>query len=325
MGIKPNDVTLVSVLDACSTATEVHILHTFLIFRNFEHNSNLQTALVNLHDKVGCYHDAMYIFNNSTHKDVISWTSGIAACAHTEHGREALNLFYQMLAQGVEPNSVTFVCTLDGCSSLTALEEGKELHAAIAENGYDDDEVVVNALINMYGKCGNAPEAVGLFWSNHKPDSVSWSAVISACALNGQAMTALDIFNQMEALELKANEAIFLCVLTSCSHGGLIDQGLRLFIFCIKRHCLCPGEEHFACLIDLYGRAGQLGAAERLLELIPFAPAMSALASLLGACRFHGDGDRGLRCGETLLDIDPHNAASYIDCANLYAATTVWE
>ncbi|MCO5611571.1 hypothetical protein L7F22_065824 [Adiantum nelumboides] len=324
-GIKANDVTLVSVLDACSTVMEGHILHTFIVLRYLEHSANVQTALVNLHDKVGSYHDAMYMFRKMSDKDVISWTSGIAACAHTEHGRKALNLFYQMLAEGVEPNSVTFVCVLDGCSSLVALEEGKEMHAAIIESGCDNDEVVMNALISMYGKCGNASEAVVLFRNTHKPGLVAWSAVLSACALNGQALTALSLANQMEEVEVQPNEVIFLSALTTCSHGGLIDQGLQYFIIFTKGHCLFPGEEHFACLIDLYCRAGQLGQAEQILELIPFAQAMSALASLLGACRFHGDGDRGLRCAKKLLDIDPSKAASYVDCANLYAAATIWE
>lgn len=322
MTIKANDITLVSALEACTVTIDGHLLHTFMVCNELDQSSTVQTALVNLYDKLGSYHDAKHTFEYIIQRDVISWTSGIAACAHSEHGREALNLFYQMQVDGVGPNSVTFICVLDACSGLAALEEGQELHSAIINSGCDDDGVVINALINMYGKCGNAKDAVGLFVTNPTWDLIAWNAVLSACALNGQSQTALHLFNQMKVQEIQPNEVTFICILTSCSHAGFIEDGLQHFISLTKWHGLLPTEEHFACVIDLKGRAGQLEVAEHMFKFIPFKQAMSALASLLGACKIHGDADRGLCCAMQLLDVDPQNAASYVVLSNMYASAS---
>ncbi|KAH7299031.1 hypothetical protein KP509_25G070000 [Ceratopteris richardii] len=323
--IEPNDITIVGVLDAINTVVEGHIMHTILVFGKYEQSHRVQAALVNFYDTMGCHYDAMYTFRMITEKDAISWTSGIAACAHSENLREALNLFYQMLDHEVMPSSVTFVCLLDGCSNLAALEDGRKLHGAIIDSGHDNDKVVVNALITMYGKCGDVRDSVTSFWSNPQRDLVSWSAVLSSCSLNGQAAAALKLFNHLQGLELTMNAVIFLCILASCSHGGLLEEGIWYFVLFTRWHGLFPAEEHFACLIDLYGRAGQVDVAEQLIELIPFTKVASAVASLLGACRIQGDFDSGLRCAKILFDMDPYDTAAYIDAANLCASVNLLE
>lgn len=323
-GINPNVITLVCVVEACTITAEGQILHYVMVCNGHDQNATVGTALVNMYDKFGNFHDAKKVFDRVTQQDVISWTSVIAACAHAEHGKEALDLFYQMQRDGFKPNNVTFVCVLDACSTLAALEEGKEVHTAIIDSGFDDDGVVVNALINMYGKCGNVYDAIRQFSVMHQRDLVSWNAVLSGCAQNGCAQEALHLFNQMRLTQVKPDGVTFVCILTACSHAGCIEDGVQHFISLSTCYGSLLTEEHFACMIDLCGRAGQLVEAEQLIKFVPFKQVMSALTSLLGACKIHGDVERGLWVAKNMLDLNPQNVAPYVDLSNIFATAGTW-
>ncbi|MCO5549177.1 hypothetical protein L7F22_002643 [Adiantum nelumboides] len=48
---------------------------------------------------------------------------------------EAFNCLEQMQLEGVLPNTATFVCSLNACSSLKAGEEGQAIHLEIVKRG----------------------------------------------------------------------------------------------------------------------------------------------------------------------------------------------
>ncbi|KAL5703647.1 hypothetical protein ACHQM5_022174 [Ranunculus cassubicifolius] len=52
------------------------------------------------------------------------------------------------------------------------------------------------------------------------------------------------------------NERTFIAILTACTHAGLVDEGLRLFDQMGTLFKLSPRLEHYACIVDLLGRAG---------------------------------------------------------------------
>ena len=91
---------------------------------------------------------------------------------------------------GVEPNSKTFTTILPACANLAALELGKEIYEKIIRRGYQFDVILVNALIDMFAKCGSINMArntqflwnlyvkVGRKW-NHLAH-VQWKSMIEA-------------------------------------------------------------------------------------------------------------------------------------------------
>eukprot|EP00249_Psilotum_nudum_P013932 c24584_g7_i2 orf=65-859(+) len=100
----------------------------------------------------GCLEGARRLFDKMPQRDVVSWNSMIAAYAQNGHGKMALELFREMDVECVKSDQITFVSILDACAGLTALGEGKAIHANIVDGAFESD-VVGNALVNMYGKC----------------------------------------------------------------------------------------------------------------------------------------------------------------------------
>eukprot|EP00249_Psilotum_nudum_P000294 c11265_g1_i1 orf=3-212(+) len=69
-------------------------------------------------------------------------------------------------------------------------------------------------------------------------------------------------------------------------------------------------------MVDLLGRVGRLGEAEDFLNKIPFNPGAVEWMALLGACRIHGDVDRGKRAAGHVFEVDPQCAAAYVVLSN---------
>ncbi|RVW35864.1 Pentatricopeptide repeat-containing protein [Vitis vinifera] len=98
------------------------------------------------------------------------------------------------------------------------------------------------------------------------------------------------------------NEVTFLAILSACSHTGLVEEGLRIFTSMQEDYNIEAKAEHYTCMVDLLGRAGQLEDAKEFVEKMPIEPEVSTWGALLGACRVHKDMDMGRLAAQRLLN-----------------------
>ncbi|KAJ7529534.1 hypothetical protein O6H91_15G055500 [Diphasiastrum complanatum] len=318
--VKPNYVTYVSVLDACASLRALQKgqeIHATIVVRSYEGQIVIGTALINMYGKCKSLQDARNVFDRMLQRDVVAWNAIISACAQNAHSKEALEYFDEMQNNGIRPDHVTFACALDACADLVSLEKGQELHAAIINNGYEGHVLVANALINVYGKCGCLLDARGVFYQMFQRDVVSWNAMIAACAHNGHGNEALYYFNEMQNEGTKPDQITFLSVLNACSHTGCIDDGRKYFILMTEDHGLTPKMEHYLCLVDILGRAGHLDEAEGLVNTMSCENKVRVWLCLLGACRIHGDVERGVRAANHVFKLDPNSPAPYVLLSNM--------
>ncbi|KAJ6831755.1 pentatricopeptide repeat-containing protein-like, mitochondrial [Iris pallida] len=81
-----------------------------------------------------------------------------------------------------------------------------------------------------------------------------------------------------------------------------------------------PRAEHYACMIDLLGRAGKLTEAQEFIERMPIPPDSSVWGSLLGACRIHPDAKVAEFAARSLFEMDSENSGRYILLSNVYTS-----
>ncbi|KAI9118736.1 hypothetical protein K1719_010181 [Acacia pycnantha] len=120
-------------------------------------------------------------------------------------------------------------------------------------------------------------------------DVKSWTAMITSYGDHGQPTNAFKHFNRMEKEGFRPNEVTFLAVLSSCSHRGLVMEGVSIFERMVKEYGILPQVEHYGCLIDLLGRAGMLEEAHKLIKSLPIKSDATAWCTLLAACRVYGN------------------------------------
>ncbi|KAJ7527643.1 hypothetical protein O6H91_16G064700 [Diphasiastrum complanatum] len=321
-GLQPNHVTFVLLLKACANLAALEQgkqLHSEIIKRGFQSDVVVASTLVDMYAKCGCTEDARELFNNISERDVVSWTAMIAGYAQNGPAHEALALYEQMKQAGFAPDKVLFVLLLKACASLAALKQGKQLHSEIIKRGFQSDVVVTSTLVDMYAKCGCTEDARELFDNMSERNVVSWTAMIAGYAQNGLAQEALALFEQMHREGTKPNEVTYISVLSACAHSGLVDQGQYVFDSMCKNHGVTPTREHYACMVDLLGRAGCLDDAELFVNKMPIQPDNVVWMTLLGAARNHGHVEIGRRAFDRVVKLEPKYAAPYVLLSNIYA------
>ncbi|KAL4189979.1 hypothetical protein AMTRI_Chr08g168200 [Amborella trichopoda] len=157
--------------------------------------------------------------------------------------------------------------------------------------------------------------------SDRTPQGVlmAWNAMISGCGSHGKCNEALELFEEMKRFKLKPDGVTFLALISACSHGGLVKKGLELFQIMSRNYGTIPKMEHYACIVDLLSRAGQLEEAYEFIESMPVEPDSSVWASLLGSCRVFHNLRLGELAGKHLIEMEPNRTNHYVQLMNIYA------
>jgi hypothetical protein len=130
---------------------------------------------------------------------------------------------------------------------------------------------------------------------------------------------ALKFFEWMCEEGVQPDDITFVCLLSACSHAGLVDEGMRCYAPMITVYMISAKSEHYTCMVDLLGCAGHLQEAENMIKTMPCKPSLATWMALLGACRIHGDIEMGEYVAKKSLELEPENAAGYVLLSNIYA------
>ncbi|GLT77873.1 hypothetical protein SLA2020_494280 [Shorea laevis] len=225
----------------------------------------------------------------------------------------------------VMANCVTISSVLSVCAELAALNLGREIHSHVVRALMESNILVGNGLINMYTKCGGFKEAQLVFEKIDGRDLISWNSMISGYGMHGLGENALKTFDEMIKSELKPDSVTFVSVLSACSHSGLVAEGRRLFSQMINKFRVEPQMEHYACMVDLLGRAGFLKEASDIVKSMPMEPNDCVLGSLLHSCIMYKNTDVAEETASHILNLNSETTGSYMLLSNIYAASGRWE
>lgn len=326
--------TYTYVLKACvATESLVSLLqkgkeiHCQILRNGFESHVHIMTTLVDMYARFGWVSYARFVFDKMPVKNVVSWSAMIACFAKNGSPFESLELFRDMMkdTQDSFPNSVTMVSVLQACAALAAVEQGRLIHGYILRRGLDSILPVTSALLIMYARCGDLKLAQRVFDQMEKRDVISWNSLISSYGIHGFGKKAIHIFNNMISLGISPSPISFVSVLGACSHEGLVEEGRSLFNSMVKEHRIFPTVEHYACMVDLLGRANQLEEAEKIIQDMRIEPGPKVWGSLLGSCRIHCDVELGEKASFKLFELEPTNAGNYVLLADIYAEAKMWD
>ncbi|KAL8518005.1 hypothetical protein ACS0TY_009336 [Phlomoides rotata] len=286
-------------------------------------------ALISGYMKDGAIDLAREVFDQMPVKNVVSWTSMISGYTQNGQASDALQLFDEMTKQEseVKPNWVTIMSVLPACGYSSALERGRKIHRFAQEHGLDSHPSVQTALVGMYAKCGSLSNAKWCF-DRIKPNMrylVSWNSLITAYASHGRGMEAVQTFESMIQTGIRPDGITFTGLLSGCSHFGLVDIGLGYFESMSSVYSVERKYEHYACIVDLLGRAGRLVEAYNLITRMPMQPAGSVWGSLLAAGCRHRNLEISELAAKELFILEPQNSGNYVILSNMYAEAGMWE
>lgn len=225
---------------------------------------------------------------------------------------------------GMRPDHVTLVSVFTACSAFASLKEGKQTHVLVIRNGLATNVSVCNALVAMYSRCGSIVEAELAFREMNSPNLVSWNTIIAAFAQHGTHEKALSFFQQMKLSNFEPDGITFLSLLSAHSHVGKVKESLSLFDLMVRNYGVTPSSEHFACLVDILCRAGQLDEAFQIIKDMPFEANSRIWGSLLSASGVHLNVEFGELAAKKIGNLDAWSSGAYVMLSNIYAAAGMW-
>ncbi|XP_071706569.1 pentatricopeptide repeat-containing protein DOT4, chloroplastic [Rutidosis leptorrhynchoides] len=324
--VKPDTFTVTSILHACALSNSLEKgkeVHTY-IKENEMQSLVVSNALMDMYAKCGSMDDSYYVFSQMNFKDIVSWNTMIGGYSKNCLPSDALDLFKTMQHE-IKPDNVTMTCILPACASLASLNKGREIHGYILRKGLTLDHYVVNALIDMYVKCGELGLAKSLFNMTISKNLVAWTIIIAGYCMHGFGHEALLTFKQMRDKRIEPNEASLTSILYACSHSGLFQEGWKFYNLMVNEYQIEPKLEHYGCMVDLFSRAGKLLEGYKFIISMPVRPDATIWGSLLCGCRFRHDVKLAEQVAEKIFELEPENTEYYVLLANIYSETEKWE
>ncbi|XP_068666778.1 pentatricopeptide repeat-containing protein At1g11290, chloroplastic-like [Aristolochia californica] len=318
--VRPNRVTVLNLIPCISKRNEADELYRVIVEHRLQSDICVQNAVMGMYAKCRRIDIAQGIFRGIKEKDLVTWSSMIEALVQADLPMEALELFKEMKSNNLHPDYVAMLSIIGACSKLASLMQARQLHGVTIQSSFQRELIVQTALVDLYVKCGSLEYARMVFDRMRDRNRISWSTIISGYGMHGRGKEALELFNRMKA-SMKPDHIIFVSVLSACSHAGLIEEGWHCFNSMVVDFDITPRTEHYACMVDLLGRAGKLNEAVEFMKNMPMKPDAGVWGSLLGACRIHSNVELAEWAAKSLFEIDPENSGRYVLLSNIYLSS----
>lgn len=285
-------------------------------------------CLIDGYARIGNVVAARQFFDWMPCPNVVSWNTMLALYVRSKDYNECLRLFDKIMEAGnCKPNEATFMSVLTACAHLRRLGRGKLVHSYIRNNkNVEPDVLLSTALLTMYAKCGDLDLAKNVFSEMQDKNVVSWNSMIMGYVRHGHGEKALEMFLEMQKSGMGPNDATFLCILSACTHSGMVLEGWWYFDLMCRIYKNEPKVEHCRCMIDLLGRVGLVNDSKEIIENTTLEEAAPAFwGALRSAYRTHSSLELGEIVAKWLIKLEPGDIGAYVLLLNIYFAEERWD
>ena len=183
---------------ACKDKASISKTHALMLLTGLFMHGSSNGGLIASYANIGDIKSARKVFDVLPQRGVGAWNAMIIAYSRIEYPVEVLNLYRQMILEGVRPDSSTFTVALNACTRLLDLKTGEEIWCRAMDCGFEFDVFVGSSVLNLYAKCGKMDEAIVVFDRMLRRDLVCWTTMISGFAQSGRPIEAVDMYRRMQ-------------------------------------------------------------------------------------------------------------------------------
>ena len=327
-GVEPTNVTVMEALHACADLGDLErgkFVHKLVDELKLGYDVSVKNSLISMYSKCKRVDLAAKVFEGLQGKTIVSWNAMILGYAQNGRVNEALNHFCEMQSQNIKPDSFTLVSVIPALAELSVTRQAKWMHGLVIRNCLGKNVFVMTALVDMYAKCGAIRTARKIFDTMEERHVTTWNAMIDGYGTHGLGKDAVELFNDMQKGTIKPNDITFLCVISACSHSGLVQEGLHFFSSMKEDYGLEPAMDHYGAMVDLLGRAGQLNKAWDFIQDMPVEPGITVFGAMLGACKIHKNVELGEKAAKKLFELNPDEGGYHVLLSNIYATASMWD
>lgn len=265
-GCSPDNFVLPNALKACSALHLIEFgkgVHGYALKMGFDSCVFVASSIVDMYGKCGNLDDAKKIFYGISDRNVVTWNSMVVGYVQNGMSEEAIEVFYDMRTEGIEPTRVTLASFLSASANLDALEEGRQGHAIAVISALELDNILGSSLMNFYSKVGLIEDAEIVFSKMGKRDVVAWNLLISGYVQNGLVDEALDVCVQMRSENLRFDSVTLASLLSACANTRNLHLGKDCHGYCIRNNFVSDVVVS-SCIVDMYGKCARINEARRV-------------------------------------------------------------
>ncbi|KAL0296270.1 UNVERIFIED_CONTAM: putative pentatricopeptide repeat-containing protein [Sesamum radiatum] len=346
-------------LSACGQLGLVQVgrsVHSKIVKYGVQNRIVVSNCLIDMYGKCGYVAEAMKVFGDMIEKDIISWNSVLAANARNGKLEQAFAILHQVpkpdtisynelidgiarhgviedaiavLSEMPNPNSSSWnsiITVLSGIAGLSAITWGSLTHCCVLRSGLDGYVTVGSALIDMYFKCGQIKEAERLFQSLPERNLVTWNALISGYAHNGNSEKVIEHFERLKTMKhLQPDEITFLNAMSACWHGRIpLQVANQYFEAMMTDYMIDPLPEHCSLMIRLMGQEGNVSKAVKMINDLGYNYCGMVWKALLSACVTCGNIKVAEMAARKVIELEGDNEFVYVMMSNIYAGYGKW-
>ncbi|CAI9755470.1 unnamed protein product [Fraxinus pennsylvanica] len=211
-GVIPNEVTMLSMLQACSEINTWEMfcwIHGLILKQNWCKNALVLNSFIEMYSTNGYFNEGMRIFCDMC-----------------------------FTGEGLYPSTETIANLLQGCANSSFLKLGKEIHGYLIKHKFLPCTVIGNSLINMYAEIKYTDCALKLFVRMANRDIVTWNTIIRCFVKNEQPIEALKLLGEINKDHLQDKVSpdfiTMLASLEACSNLALLQEGQIIHSYITK-------------------------------------------------------------------------------------------
>ncbi|XP_022755962.1 pentatricopeptide repeat-containing protein At3g49170, chloroplastic-like [Durio zibethinus] len=302
----------------------------------------LENSLVNMYSSCGLLEDAVLIFDGIEKPGLVAWSSMLSA--YVKHGleKEGLNVFLDMVFNGIDLDAFVFSMVIKACSNLEDLNLGIQVHGLMVKKGFGKGCCLFldNSLMDFYAKCKDLKGLRRVFDQLYEKDLVSWNTLIMGYVHNFHYLEALRNFRVLMHEVCYCDDFTIASILKAVSSLHDKDYGRQVHGY-IVRTGLVSNNYAMCSLLDMYIECIEHESSDRW-ENLPLKLYVGLergesngfiIASMLKWCSMLSNLDNGKLfhslAKKLAVDSDPYVISALIDmyskCGMPEAALRVFE
>ncbi|KAJ7976688.1 Pentatricopeptide repeat-containing protein [Quillaja saponaria] len=267
MGLKPNSVTMIVMLQACCASgtliggTQVR---GYAVKSGLSMDGSVQNSVLKMYTQLGSTEEVERFFSEIQKVDVVSWNTIISFYSMNGDIEKVVDMFIDMHSGEVLSwNIETLTVVISAFAKHGNVSEGESLHCLVIKTGLCD-HVLLTSLLDFYAKCGKLEVSIQLFKEIHYRSSVTWGAVMSGLVQNGYFVDAINLFQQMQVAHLDPEPDTLRNLVDAYANLGALKLGKAIHGHLIRSTVYSAGEDIAyleTSVLNMYIRCGNISSA----------------------------------------------------------------
>ncbi|XP_062090681.1 pentatricopeptide repeat-containing protein At5g55740, chloroplastic [Humulus lupulus] len=269
-GHLPDNFVVPNALKACGALQWIGVgkgVHGYAVKMGYSGCVFVTSSLVDMYGKCGAMEDARKVFDGIPEKNVVTWNSLMVGYVLNGLNEEAIELFYNLRMESVEPTQVTISCYLSASANIRAPGEGKQGHAVAVVEGLVLTAILGSSIINFYCKVGLIEDAELVFSKIVEKDAVTWNLIISGYVQAGKIDKALSMCRQMRSQKMRFDSVTLASLMSASAETSNLELGKEGHCYCIRNN-LDSDVVVASSIVDMYAKCNRIDCARRVFDSV---------------------------------------------------------